>query len=101
MKIKKNDNVIILTGKDKGKKAKVLVSYPKEGKILVEGVNMLKRRQKPKKSGQKGQVLAVAMPINMGNVSVWCENCGKGVRTGSKVIAGKKVRVCKKCDKEF
>lgn len=101
MKIKKNDKVIILTGKDKGKTAKVLRSYPKEGKVLVEGVNMVKRKQKPKKAGQKGQILSVAMPIDMTNVLVWCENCGKGVRTGSKIIGGKKMRACKKCSKEF
>ncbi|OGI91473.1 50S ribosomal protein L24 [Candidatus Nomurabacteria bacterium RIFCSPLOWO2_01_FULL_46_18] len=68
MKIKKGDNVIVLTGKDKGKKGKVVRAFPKKGKVLVEGLNMAKRNQRPKKSGEKGQIMNIAMPIHVSNV---------------------------------
>ena len=68
MKIKKGDNVIVLTGKDKGKKGKVVRAFPKKGKVLVEGLNMAKRNQRPQKSGEKGQIMNIAMPIHVSNV---------------------------------
>lgn len=101
MKIKKNDNVIILSGKDKGKKGKVLKSLPKEERLIVEGVNVAKKRQKPRKVGQKGQVLNYSLPVNASNVLIVCSSCGKGVKVGFKMVAGKKVRICKKCDREI
>lgn len=101
MIVKKNDNVIILSGKDKGKKGKVVRSLPKDNAVVVEGANLLKKRQKAKKAGQKGQTLSVAMPIKASAVMLFCGNCGKGVRAGFNKIADKKVRVCKKCNKEI
>ncbi len=68
MKIHKNDNVIVIAGKDKGKIGKVVKAIPKEGKIVVEGVGMVKKHQRPTKSGQKGQVIEKAMPIHVSNV---------------------------------
>ncbi|MBI4155688.1 MAG: 50S ribosomal protein L24 [Candidatus Zambryskibacteria bacterium] len=68
MKIKKDDKVIILTGKDKGKTGTVIKSLPKENKIIVSGVNVLKRHQKPRKSGEKGQIIDKTMPIDASNV---------------------------------
>ena len=68
MKIKKDDKVIVLTGKDKGKTGSVTRSLPKEGKIIVSGVNILKVHQKPRKSGEKGQILDKTMPISVSNV---------------------------------
>lgn len=70
MKIKKGDNVIVLNGKDKGKSGKVLLAIPKENKVLVEGVNVIKKHQKSKRSDQKGQILDKAMPIHVSNVKV-------------------------------
>lgn len=101
MKIKKNDNVIILSGKDKGKKGKVLRSLPKDNRLIVEGVNIAKKRQKPRKVGQKGQVLNYSLPVDASNVLVVCSSCGKGVRIGYKMVADKKVRICKKCNREI
>lgn len=66
--IKKNDNVIILTGKDKGKTGKVSKVFPKIGKVVVDGINMMKKRQKPRRQGQKGQVVEMTMPIHISNV---------------------------------
>lgn len=68
MKLKKGDNVIILTGKDKGKKGKIVRSLPKDNKVIVEGLNMVSKHQRPKKTGEKGQVIKIAMPIHASNV---------------------------------
>lgn len=68
MKIKKGDNVIILAGKEKGKKGKVVRALPKENKVVVEGLNVIKRHQRPRKTGEKGSMVSVAMPINVSNV---------------------------------
>ncbi len=70
MKIKKNDNVIVITGKDKGKKGKVLRAFPKFDMVLVEGINSKKRHQKASKSGAKGQIVEKAHPIHVSNVKV-------------------------------
>lgn len=68
MHVKKDDKVIVLTGKDKGKTGSVLKSFPKLGKVIVAGVNLSKRHQRPRKSGEKGQILDKAMPISVSNV---------------------------------
>ncbi len=70
MTIKKNDNVIILTGKDKGKTGKVSKSFPRDGKVIVEGLNLVKKHMRPRKEGQKGQVVDQAMPIDVSNVAL-------------------------------
>ncbi len=68
MKIKKGDNVIIITGKDKGKKGKVVQVFVKDDKVVVEGANMMKKHQRPRKSGEKGSMIDMAMPIHVSNV---------------------------------
>ena len=68
MKIKKGDSVIVITGKDKGKKGKVARVLPVKDKVIVEGLNMLKRHQRPRKSGEKGSIVNTAMPIHVSNV---------------------------------
>jgi large subunit ribosomal protein L24 len=68
MKIKKGDNVMIITGKDKGKKGKIANVFPKENKVIVEGSNMMKKHQRPRKSGEKGSVKSIEMPIHASNV---------------------------------
>jgi large subunit ribosomal protein L24 len=69
MTIKKDDNVIVLAGKDRGKTGKVIKSLPKINKVIVAGVNIIKKRQKPRKQGQKGQVVEVTMPIHISNIA--------------------------------
>jgi len=101
MKIRKNDNVIVITGKDKGKTGKVLRAFPAEDKVLVQGVNTLKKHQKPTKSGQKGQVVDRAMPIHVSNVMLVEAGSNKGVRTSKKLIDGKYVRVSRKTGKQI
>jgi len=102
MKIKKDDKVIILSGKDKGKKGKVLKAIPRDDRVIVEGVNIVKKHQRPRKQGEKGQRIEVASPINVSNVILICPKCGKNTRVGYKVLENKeKARVCKKCGQEI
>lgn len=101
MNIKKGDIVIVKTGKDLGKKGKVLRSLPSLGKIVVEGINVHKKHKRARKSNEKGQVIEIALPISVSNVLIFCEACSKGVRLGSKILKGKKTRVCVKCAKEM
>jgi len=89
--------VIVNAGKDKGKKGKVLRVINATGRVIVEGVGEVKKRRRPKKSGEKGQVVAMATPIHASNVSLFCSNCKKCVRIGAKMEGDKKVRVCVKC----
>ena len=101
MNIKKNDTVIVLSGKDKGKKGKVLVAMPKDSKVIVEGVNVATCHTKPRKQGEQGGIVKKETPIRACKVALFCEKCGKGVRVGYKVEGDKKVRVCRKCGAEI
>lgn len=101
MKIKKGDTVLVISGKSRGKKDKVLSVFPKEGRILVEGVNMMKKHQKPKKSGEKGQIIHLPGKISVSNVKLICPKCNAPARVGYKISGGKKYRACKKCNQEI
>ena len=101
MNIKKDDKVVVLSGKDKGKQGKVLVADPKAMKVIVEGVNVATKHQKPRKQGEEGGIIKVETPISAAKVQLVCPKCGKGTRVGHKIADGKKVRVCKKCGAEI
>ena len=101
MNIKKDDKVIVLSGKDKGKQGEVMVAEPKAGKVIVKGVNVATKHQKPKKQGQEGGIIKVETPIYASKVQLVCPKCGKATRVGHKITDGKKVRVCKKCGAEI
>ena len=95
--VKKDDNVVVITGKDKGKKGKVMSADPKKGRIVVSGVNMVTRHQKPRSQTEPGGILRKEGSISASNVMLYCSKCDKGGRTGVKVLEnGNKVRVCKK-----
>ena len=100
MNIKKDDKVVVLSGKDKGKQGKILVSDPKAMKVIVEGVNVATKHQKPRKQGEEGGIIKVETPIYASKVQLVCPKCGKATRVGHKVADGKKTRVCKKCGAE-
>jgi large subunit ribosomal protein L24 len=100
MNIKKDDKVIVLSGKDKGKEGKVLVADPKGMKVIVEGVNVATKHQKPMRQGQEGGIIKVETPIYVSKVQLVCPKCGKATRVGHAVVDGKKVRTCKKCGAE-
>ena len=97
MNIRKDDKVIVLSGKDKGKEGKVLSADPKGGKVVVEGVNVASKHMKPKKRGDQGGIIKMETPIYACKVMVVCPKCGKPTRVAHKLDAGKNVRVCKKC----
>ena len=101
MSIRKDDTVIVLSGKDKGKKGKVLTVMPKDGKVIVEKVNVISRHQKPRKQGEEGGIMKREAPIYACKVQKVCPKCNKPTRIGHKVEGGKKVRVCKKCGAEI
>ena len=101
MKIKKDDKVVVLAGKDKGKQGKVLVADPKGGKVVVEGVNVATKHQKPQGQNKEGGIIKIETPIYVSKVQLVCSKCGKGTRVGYKLADGKKVRVCKKCGAEI
>ena len=97
MNIRKDDKVVVISGKDKGKEGKVLIANPKAGKLIVEGVNVATKHQKPRKQGEEGGIIKVETPIYACKVMVVCPKCGKPTRVAHKLDAGKNVRVCKKC----
>ena len=101
MNIKRDDKVIVLSGKDKGKIGKVISADPKNGKVIVEGVNVATKHQKAQKKGQDGGIIKVETPIYVSKVQLVCPKCGKPTRVGYKFVDGKKVRVCRKCGAEI
>jgi len=100
MKIRKGDTVLIISGKDRGRKGKVLKVFPKENRILVEGINLRKKHQRPRRSGEKGQIVEMPAPISISNLKLICPKCGKATKVGYKIVERQKFRICKKCGQE-
>ena len=101
MFVKKDDKVVVLSGRDKGKEGKVLTVMPKDDKVIVEGVNVASRHMKPRKQGDQGGIIKMETPLYASKVMVVCPKCGKPTRVAHKITDGKKVRVCKKCGGEL
>ena len=101
MNIKKNDTVIVLSGKDKGVKGKVLVAMPSENKVIVEKVNVATCHTKPRRQGEQGGIVKAEGAIYACKVMPVCPKCGKAARVGHSVKDGKTVRVCRKCGAEL
>lgn len=101
MKIKKNDNVKMLAGNDSGKIGKVLKIFPQEGKLTVEGLNLMKKHIRPRKEGEKGQRVEIPRKINSSNVKLICPKCGQPSRVGYEIKGEEKFRKCKKCQEEI
>ena len=98
MHVHREDTVLILTGKDKGKKGRVLKIFPKVDKALVEKVNMVKRHTRPNQQLPQGGIMEKEAPMHISNLQVVCSKCGKATRISHKLLGtGKKVRFCKKC----
>jgi large subunit ribosomal protein L24 len=99
MKIRKGDRVQVLTGKDRGKTGTVTRSIPARGRVIVDGVNIAKKHQKPTSATQQGGIIDKEMPIPVANVAIVCSSCGKPTRIGYRFEAdGTKVRICRKCE---
>lgn len=101
MKIKKGDTVLIIRGKDRGKVGKVIKVIPKENKVVIEGLNLVKKHVKPKRQGEKGKIIEIPRPIYVSNVKLICPNCQKPIRVKYKIENDKKYRYCKKCNYQW
>ena len=97
MKLRQGDNVIVLSGNDKGKTGEILEIIPSTQKVIVKGVNIRKKHVKPRKAGEEGGIIPSEYPIHISKVNVVCPKCGKASKIGYVIEDGKKVRVCKKC----
>ena len=98
MKVRKNDLVVVIAGNYRGKRGRVLKVFPKENRIIVEGVNFIKRHTKPSSKNPQGGIIQREAPIHVSNVMVICSKCNSPTRVGKKIIEdGSRVRVCKKC----
>lgn len=98
MKVVKNDNVLVISGNYKGKKGKVLKVYPKENRVIVEGVNFIKRHTRPTQKNPQGGIVEKEAPIQASNLMVICPKCDTPTRLGRKILEdGKRVRICRSC----
>lgn len=97
-KVKRNDTVAVIKGRDKGKSGRVLHVYYKTGKALVEGINFHKKASRPNKNNPQGGIINIEKPISLSNVEVYCQKCKAGTKAARRLLAdGKKERFCKKC----
>ena len=102
MHVRRGDIVKVISGKDKGKEGKIVTAYPETGKVVVEGVAMVKKHQKARAQGQESGIIHKEAAIDASNVMRVCSKCGKAARTGVKVLEdGSKVSYCKKCEVVF
>jgi len=98
MKIRKDDTVVITTGKDSGKKGKVRHAWPDKERVIVEGANMIKRHSRARRAARQAGIIELEAPIHISNVMLVCSKCNKPTRVGFQFLAdGKRVRVCKSC----
>ena len=95
--VKTNDTVVVLSGDSKGTKGKVIAVSPKEGKVIVEGANVIHKHVKPRKQGETGGIVDAEGAIYASKVALYCAHCNQGVRVKHNTVDGKKVRVCAKC----
>ena len=99
--VKKDDTVIVISGKEKGKQGNVVEVSLKEGKVIVEGINIVSKHAKPRRQGETGGIVKVEGAMYASKVQLYCSKCGKGVRVKTTEVNGKKTRVCTKCGSEL
>ena len=103
-RVKRNDTVRVVSGKDAGKEGRVVRVFPKRGRVMVEGVNRVtkhRRRRMTRAGAQEGGLVHEEAPVHLSNVMPVCPSCGVPVRVGSKLVEGRRSRCCRKCDSEF
>jgi large subunit ribosomal protein L24 len=99
MKIRKNDTVLVIAGKDRGKKGKVRKALPKNDKVIVEGANMIKRHSRAKGQARQAGIIELEAPLDVSNVILICNKCNKPARVGFRFLSdGRKARICRSCD---
>jgi len=98
MKIRKNDTVVVIAGKDRGKKGKVRRAFPKEDRVIVDGLNMIKRHSRARRAARQAGIIELEAPIHVSNVMLLCDKCGKPTRVSFSFLTdGRKVRICNSC----
>ena len=98
MKIRKEDTVLVIAGKDKGKKGKVRFAYPGKQRVLVEGVNFVKKHSRARGAARQAGIIDLEIPIHVSNVMLLCNKCNKPARVGyQKLEDGRRVRICRSC----
>lgn len=101
MKLKKGDAVIVITGKDKGRKGKVEKAFPKSGTVVVAGVNVFKRHMKKRDEKRPGGIINITKPVAVSKLALVCPKCNKPTRIGYLVVKGEKERICRKCEQKI
>jgi len=102
MKIRKNDTVLVIAGKDRGKKGKIRRAFPKEDRVIVEGINMAKRHSKTKGQARQAGIIELEMPLHVSKVMIICNKCNKPARIGYRLLEdGKKSRFCHSCSESI
>lgn len=101
MNIKRGDNVKMLAGKDRGKSGRVLFVLPEQNLVVVEGLNLIKKHQRARRQGQKGQIISKERPVDLSRVQLICPKCGRSTRVGHRIEGDLKLRVCKKCSADI
>lgn len=101
MKLKKGDQIIVTSGKDKGRKGKIELIFQSERDVLVPGINMYKRHLKKRDEKRAGGIIDFPRPLHIGNVALVCPKCGKSTRVGFIVTKGEKIRICRKCKQKI
>lgn len=101
MKLKKDDQVTVITGKDSGKTAKIVRVLTKDKKVLLEGINQYKRHMKARMQGQNSEIVTITKPLPIANVALVCPKCKERTRVGYKMQGSEKVRICRKCEEKI
>lgn len=101
IRLKAGDTVRIILGKDRGKHGKILAVVPREERVIVEGVNLVKKHVRARRAGEKGQRVSVAAALSLSNVQLVCPSCKKGTRVGIRRLDGRRIRFCKKCSADI
>lgn len=96
-KIKKGDEVVMISGRDKGKKGKILKIISKSNRVVVDGLNLIKKHKKPTRQGEKGEVVQLPRMVDISNIALYCSHCGRSVKVGYRQSGDKKIRICRKC----
>ncbi|MBI4743412.1 MAG: 50S ribosomal protein L24 [Actinobacteria bacterium] len=100
--VRKGDKVVVITGKDKGKRGKILRSLPKKNRVIVEGLNIIKKNTRPTQKNPQGGIITKESPIDVSNVQLICPECSQQTRIGKRITSdGVSVRICKQCQKDI
>lgn len=101
MDIKKGDNLLVILGKDRGKTGACERVIPRKNKVVISGINLVKKHTRPTRRNPKGGISEIPAPIHASNVMIICKKCGKKTRIGKKILAKKKIRICRACSEEI